>query len=265
MINPDIVSKEILVAAVSLSANVSSGSSEISLPTVKALYGDISLTKVLLAKVVEPLYNLNIQGYGPFSSLESFRNDSYKQAADILSLQEIFLSELSRFFTFNEVSNITEALVVNSLKAFNENTGLTESFVFNNNKAFNEALSLVESIVAALSASRSFSENLSLVDTDFTALLGNFQYYNDALALTEALNFSFAYNLTDTLAIAENFTKDLSSIYNENTTITESLNKDLSKLFSENSTTSETSVFLLNNYVDGSYLVSDYVGTVYNF
>jgi hypothetical protein len=147
--------------------------------------------------------------------------------------------------TLNDATAITETLVKNLTTLLSETTAMTEAIVLSvgYNPVLNDNTAVSESLV--LAPAKVLSDATAINDTNFTFLLGNFQYYNETLAIVDSTFAAvFAKLVTETLAIVElpaisvNQTLPLETV-----TSSEVLQKDNVKNFIEFLTGSEVVSF----------------------
>jgi hypothetical protein len=109
-------------------------------------------------------------------------------------------------------------------------------------RQLNETLTNVE--VLANDLSKPFTESLSLTDSDFSTLLGNYQTFLDILSTSEAFVPSFAKNYIESISLTDTFKVDYTQPLQESLNSVEYLSKSVSTSVSiDNTALSESLIF----------------------
>ena len=219
-------------------------------------------TPTLSAKVVEPLYSINIQGYGPFSDKRRFLNDVIKQLGDTLSTSEVLSTSLTSNRALDDALSVLESIARSAGLRPSDAIAITEFVFFARNFVLAESTAAIETLSKSLS--RTTTESTAILDTDFIYEFGNLRTLLELLGLSETLIKSCVKTLLDSVNTTETLSRASSKALSDNLSTVETQFKTPLKSVFDNTSLSETTLLQYVNYVGPSYVNTDYVGSSYS-
>lgn len=129
-------------------------------------------------------------------------------------------------------------------------------------KAVSDSVTMSDSLVAVLIFIRDLTETVSLAD-DLTKQFSS--AYVETISVADTNTFAFSSAKTDSLSVSDLAAIAYSTAYSDTISPSDAATILANKLFSETMSVSDSGVIVIQDYCDITYFAEDYVGAVQTF